>query len=153
MKMILLVGIFSLLLANVSADQTITCGMYFSKRIFHNVTIGPDGNQLTIKTDPENVDASRLGWVEFVDSSIHSVPREIFTKFPNIKYLHAPGQNIQEIKFNTFWDGKRLRTINLSQNSLTTLHRETFKGDNFQFSFFIVKILIFFKRFGRFGIN
>jgi hypothetical protein len=145
MKIILLtVGILCLFLANVSADQVITCefNSYSFECTFRNATIGPDDDQVTIKTDPEDHNANDATKILFYDSSIHTVPREIFTKFSKTWLFYAVDLNIQEIKPDTFWDAKKLSNIHLSKNSLTSLHRETFKGEYFQLTFFIVKKLI-----------
>jgi hypothetical protein len=132
MKIILLsVGIFGLLLAqNISAAKTLTCRVPSedsSRCLFFNVTI--EKNEIvTIATDPEDADASTIEWVEFFVSSIHSLPREIFTKFPNVKDFLASRQNVHEVNQDTFKDAKNLERINLYKNELTFLHADTFRG-------------------------
>jgi hypothetical protein len=139
MKIILLVEIFCLFLANGLAKQVIICK---SKTIenypgceISGVTIGKN-EAVSIKTDPEDLDVNRIESVKFVDSSIYSVPTEVFRKFPKLERIYADGQNIQEITPDTFKDGKNLRLITLSQNHLTFLHRETFKSEYFPFRIF-----------------
>jgi hypothetical protein len=129
MKIILLIGIFCLLLVNILAEQTITCKVSGRLCTFYGVTLGPN-ETISIKTDPANAGISTIEWVQFSSSSIHSIPREIFTKFPNLKWLNVGGQNIQEIHQDTFRDGKNLEQISLSGNNLRFLHRDTFKGKN-----------------------
>jgi hypothetical protein len=138
MKIILLVVIFCLFLANGLAKQVITCK---SKTIenypgceISGVNIGKN-EAVSIKTDPEDLDVDRIESVKFVDSSIYSVPTEVFRKFPKLERIYADGQNIQEITPDTFKDGKNLRLITLSQNHLTFLHRETFKSEYFPLQF------------------
>jgi hypothetical protein len=129
--MILLsVGIFGLLLANISAEKTLTCRVPSeepSRCLFFNVTIEKD-EVVLIKTDPEDADASTIEWVEFFVSSIYSLPRELFKKFPNVKDFLASRQNIHEVKQETFKDAKNLESIDLYKNELTFLHQDTFKG-------------------------
>ncbi len=133
MKIILLVTVvlFLTISSGQTADRTITCKkeliIAFSGCRFSNVTIGPN-ESVTIKTDPADLDVNRIEMVEFSDSSIHSIPRKIFLKFPNLEILHAIGQNIQEIKRDTFVDAKKLTLIDLSQNELTFLRPDTFQG-------------------------
>jgi hypothetical protein len=135
----ILVGVLSSLFANILAEKTITCEVSDASPTvcdFLEITIGPNGN-VTIKTDPDDVDDSQITTVWFRWSSIYSVPSEIFAKFPNLKRFHAWGQEVQEIKPNTFANGKQLEWIDLSFNELTFLHFNTFKGESYNFSFFI----------------
>ncbi len=131
MKIILLIVVLLLAFSNSLAEKTITCKkelmIAFSGCRFSNVTIGPN-ESVTIKTDPADLDVNRIEMVEFSDSSIHSIPRKIFLKFPNLEILHAIGQNIQEIKRDTFVDAKKLTLIDLGQNELTFLRSDTFEG-------------------------
>jgi hypothetical protein len=130
MKIILLIGILCLSLVNVSADQTITCelppntptGCYIS-----SVTIGPN-ETVSIKTDPEDADANSITFVQFTRSSLYAVPREVFTKFPNLNRFHVGHQKIQEIPPNTFLNARKLTFLDLGSNALTSLAVETFKG-------------------------
>jgi hypothetical protein len=134
MKIILLsVGIFCLFLGNILAAKVITCQL---KRLedhpgclFSGVTIGPN-ETVSIATDPPNLNkANKVSYVQFVDSSIYSVPRKIFEKFPNVKQFIAVRQGIHEVKPNTFKNAKKLEVIVLSNNNLTLLHEDTFKGE------------------------
>jgi hypothetical protein len=106
--------------------------------MFSGVTLGPN-KAVSIKTDPANLDVTSITTVYFLDSSIHSVPSEVFTKFPNLEKFFADRQDIQEVKADTFWGGSNLEVISLWGNALTFLHRETFKGRFFLISF---KLLI-----------
>jgi hypothetical protein len=131
MKLILLIGIFPLFFINTLADQTITCDVQFTRNeptcMFMNVTLGPN-EAVSVQVDD---DESTITQVAFFDSSIYSVPREIFTKFPNLKVFWAYAQNIQEIKPDTFREGTKLEKIGLRNNLLTSLHKDTFKGEYF----------------------
>jgi hypothetical protein len=135
MKIILLIGIFSLLFVNSFAEKTITCEVLPIFRQngpichFAQVTLGPN-EAVTIELDRGiyGDDESTIYEAVFPHSSIHSVPSEIFTKFPNLKVFWAYGQNIQEIKRDTFRDGKQLEKIGLRYNLLTFLHKDTFEG-------------------------
>jgi hypothetical protein len=128
---ILLAGIFYWCFANISAEQVITCKKEIFDGVpgcrFSGVTLGPNEN-VSIKTDPEDADVNSITWVEFSESSIHSVPPEIFKKFPDLERFDAGGQNIQEIKADTFRDGRNLQRIDLARNALTFLHPDTFEG-------------------------
>jgi hypothetical protein len=134
MKIILLsVVIFCLSLGNILAEKVITCHL---KRLedqpgceFSGVTIEKN-EAVSIATDPEDRNiAINVSYVQFVDSSIYSLPRKIFEKFPNVEKFIADGQKIHEIKPNTFENGKKLEMISLRNNNLTLLHEDTFKGE------------------------
>jgi Leucine-rich repeat (LRR) protein len=130
MKIILLVGFLSLMLAqNILAEQkTMTCKIYEHLACrFYEVTIGPN-DAVLVKTDPGNFDPNRITWVQFTRSSIHAVPREVFEKFPNLKDIYVDGQQIQEIRPNTFLNARKLTFLSLEFNALTSLAAETFKG-------------------------
>jgi hypothetical protein len=132
MKIILLsVGILSLLFVNILAEKTITCEVqsidFFHGCKFSGVKIGPN-EAVSIKTDPESSDVSKILRVKFVNSSIHSVPGEIFQKFSDLKILDVDGNNVQEITPNTFLHAKKLEIIHLYKNDLTSLHLNSFKG-------------------------
>jgi hypothetical protein len=147
MKQIFSLGILILFLANIVAEKTITCKVkeidgYKGCR-FSGVTIGPN-EAISIETDPANVDPGTIELVEFKSDSIHSVPREVFEKFPNLEKLKAPKQNIQEIKKDTFATAKKLETIHLSDNALTFLHADVFKGNYFKAFYSILKHSIVF---------
>jgi hypothetical protein len=91
---------------------------------FTGVTFGPS-KAVFIQVE---VDVSTITQVSFSDSSIYSVPRDIFMRFPNLKVFRAYDQRIQEIKPHTFWEGRKLEKIGLRNNLLTFLHKYTFKG-------------------------
>jgi hypothetical protein len=132
--LILSVGILLLVFVNTLADQTITCKMLDNDPtscLISGETIGQN-EAVSIKTDPENVDVSKITWLKFSSSSIYSIPPEVFTTFPSIKWFFASGQNILEVKRGTFWDGKNLEWIHLGNNNVTFLDRRTFNGENFQ---------------------
>ncbi len=131
MKIILLVGILCLASANISAEKVITCK---KERVypeaschFSGVTIGPN-ETVTIRTDPVDLSVNTITEIMIVESSIYSVPSEIFTKFPNTKQFYASRQLINEIYANTFHSGKKLEVIGLRDNLLTFLDANTFKG-------------------------
>jgi hypothetical protein len=135
MKIIWLsVGIFLWCFAqNILAQKTITCHM--AKNLYgqpicvlSEESIGQN-EAVSIVTDPEDVDFSTIVFIQFLDSTIHSVPSEIFKKFPSLKVFRASAQGIQEIRPETFWDGKNLEQIWLNDNRLTFLHKDTFKGE------------------------
>jgi Leucine-rich repeat (LRR) protein len=138
MKIILLSGFFFLFFVNIFAEKTITCKLteeiYQQDCQFSRVTIGPN-EAVSVKTDPSYANPITIEKVRIIDSSIHSVPSEIFTKFPNLRKFLASGQNIQEVKADTFANGKKLEEISLDNNALTILHADTFKGKNLQFSY------------------
>ncbi len=128
-----------LLFFNISAQKTITCkkviyiGQVACK--FSGVTIGPN-EAVSIKTDPTNLDVNSIIWVEFEESSIHSVPSEVFTKFQNLIIFDILQQKLQEVQKNAFEKGKKLELIRLHSNELTFLHLDTFKGELFNFLIF-----------------
>ncbi len=134
MKIVILVEILLISLANTSAQKTITCQVYSPRSSpgcsFSEITIQPN-ETVSIKTDPEDYDANKIVSVGIGWSTIHSVPREIFTKFPNVTHFFALGQRIQEIKPDTFKDAKKLEFISLEHNKLRFLHRDTFQGKNY----------------------
>jgi hypothetical protein len=140
MKIILLVGILFLTSANISAEKVITCKLEISEHdepigkacVFSDVTIG-ENEAFSIRTDPVDLDVNEIDSVEFSDSSIYSVPREVFTKFPSLETFRAGHQNIQELKPGTFVNGEKLKLVNLDGNALSYLHIDTFKGMHFWF--------------------
>jgi hypothetical protein len=121
----MLLGIPFLLIAHISVVKTITCRVNpgSSTCIFRGVIIKKN-ETVSIATDPVDVDVNRIKFVEFWTSSIYSVPREVFTKFPNLGFLYAIDQNIQEIKADTFENAKLLRSINLRDNALQSSNRK-----------------------------
>jgi Leucine-rich repeat (LRR) protein len=132
MKIILLiVGIFGWLLGNVLADQVITCKAirigFLPGCVFSGQTIEKN-DVVSVKTDPEEADANSVKAVQITESSIHSIPQEIFTRFPNLELFWSHKQNVQEIKPDTFANAKKLQVISLWENQLTFLHADTFKG-------------------------
>ncbi len=135
MKIVLLVGIFFWCFVNCLAQKTITCKsetiQNYPTCLFSGVTLGPN-ETVSINSNPEDLDVNSITRVDFSSSSIHSVPQEIFKKFPNLRVFRALGQNIQEIHRDTFLNGKKLEWINLDDNQLTFLHLDTLKGESIQ---------------------
>jgi hypothetical protein len=140
MKIILLsVVILCLAFGNILADQTITCkfhqGIEPACYFPNNLTIGPN-ETVRIEVDPADTDVSTILTIFFgYFSSIYSIPQEIFTKFPNVKWLGASGCHLQEIKADTFKNAKQLSGIDLRANELTFLDPNTFKGKNLLYNF------------------
>jgi hypothetical protein len=134
MKIVILSGILFLLFVNISAQKTITCKLgEFEGHpacIFSGVTIGPN-EAVSIETDPEDLDVNSITAVNFESSSIHSVPSEVFTKFPNLKVFWSFNVKLQEVKPNAFEKGRKLEQVILDGNELTFLHLDTFKGEHF----------------------
>jgi hypothetical protein len=134
MKTNFIVGILFLVTASTLAQKTITC-----KRetldghqvcLFSGVTVGQN-EAVSINTDPANVDVNQITYVKFVDSSIYSIPREIFTKFPELTWFWADSSNIQEIKSNTFANMKKAERIDLDDNKAITFWPvDLFKGES-----------------------
>jgi hypothetical protein len=134
MRIILIVGILFLSLGNILAQKTITCKVDANTRSaceFSGVTLGEiEAFSVTVETSPANADVNAITLVRFTDSSIYSVPSEVFTKFPKVKEFSAVGQKVQEIKSDTFKDGKNLEEINLGNNELVFMYSNTFEGKN-----------------------
>ncbi len=131
--------ILCLAIGNILADQTITCkfrqGIEPACYFPYNLTIGPN-ETVTVEVDPADTDVSTILTIFFgSSSSIHSIPQEIFTKFPNVKWLGAAGCQLKEIKADTFVNAKQLSGIDLQANELTFLDPNTFKGKNFLCNF------------------
>jgi hypothetical protein len=99
--------------------------------LFSGVTLGQH-EAVTIATDPVDLDVALVETVAFDNSSIYTVPTEIFKKFPNLREFYAADQNIQEVTPDTFKYAAKLRLLTLSQNHLTFLHRDTFKSEYFK---------------------
>jgi hypothetical protein len=130
-KISFLITILTLHCANILAEKTITCEVKDDVRtcLFSGVTIGADETVSTIKTDPEDTDAETITKVKFLGSSIHSIPAELFEKFPNLQWLTANEQEIREIKADTFKNAKKLALVDLDRNFLSTLDVDTFRGN------------------------
>jgi hypothetical protein len=126
MKIILSVGILFLVFPNIFAVKTITCKAR-TTCLFSGVSI-KENEVVALETDPANADVNTIDWVTISDSSVYSVPAEVFKKFPNLTWLWASGLYIKEIKPGTFLDAKKLEDIQLHNNALTFLHVDTFKG-------------------------
>jgi hypothetical protein len=95
--------------------------------VFNGVTIGQN-DTVTIQTNPQNLDANTIAGVAFTQSSIYSIPVEIFTRFPNIFVVQAYDQNLREIEADTFRNGKNIRMLELGKNKLIHLHVDSFRG-------------------------
>ncbi len=132
-KISFLIAILTLHCANILAEKTITCEVKevdgHRECLFSGVTIGANETVSTIKTDPEDTDAETITKVQFSESSIHSIPAELFEKFPNLQGLSANEQEIREIKADTFKNAKKLEQVDLEKNLFGVLDVDTFKGN------------------------
>jgi hypothetical protein len=146
MKIVLFIVFLFLIFVKIGAQKTITCKAQIIDNtagcLFSGVTIGKNEN-VVISTDPVNLDVNIIIVVQFISSSIDSVPPEIFTKFPNMKWLYAWTQQIQEVRPETFVNAKKLEYLGLHYNALTQLHVDAFKGKIFEFHIFknLLKII------------
>jgi hypothetical protein len=133
MKIVILCGISLMFVVSALAQtqRSITCKVQQIENTpscrFYKVYIGP-GDVVSIKTDPANATADKVEWVIFESSSIYFVPPEIFTKFQNLKWFWAIGQNIYEIKPNTFTNRWKLLSIQIQNNFISFLDENAFKG-------------------------
>jgi hypothetical protein len=64
----------------------------------------------------------------FENSRIHFLPSDIFSVFRNVFFLMAPGQELKEIRPETFLDAANLDTIELSNNKIDKLGEDSFKS-------------------------
>jgi hypothetical protein len=135
MKFILLIGFLFSIVANISAQKTITCksATLWSQPgcLFSGVTISQNETVVQINTDPSNLDVAAILAVEFYTSSIYSIPPEIFTKFPNLKFFRAFDQNVQEIRPSTFLNAGKLELFSVSGHKISQLHPDAFKCKKF----------------------
>jgi hypothetical protein len=156
MKIILLVEILSLAFVKIPAQKTITCFVIKespSRCGFSVLTLGPQ-EAISIKTHPENTDDNTITITWFLQSTIHSIPSEVFTKYPNLDWFQASGQKVQEIRPGTFRNGKKLTHLSLQDNEMTFLHKDTFEGKCFSKYFFCKPLILgnSIQRFAKFGI-
>jgi hypothetical protein len=102
MKIILSIGILFLAFANIFAEKTITCKLveeiYQQNCHFSRITIRPN-EAVSVKIDP--LYANNIT-IETDHRLLNSFSPCFFTKFPNLRKILASGQNIQEIKPDTF---------------------------------------------------
>jgi hypothetical protein len=143
-NMKIIIGLLCLYFVNISAEKPIIGEVpignpyiceYYNVKIEANETVA-------VYSAPSSADVKKVYTVVFLESSIYSVPSEIFTKFPNLEDFRAKGQNIQEIKPNTFKNARNLKLITLSGNELTYLHRDIFQGEFFDDNRRVSKIII-----------
>ncbi len=66
--------------------------------------------------------------VYFKNSSIFAVPREIFSIFPKVMILSMEGQNVQQIRTDTFVNAGNLGSLWLDENNIKELFSNAFNG-------------------------
>jgi hypothetical protein len=132
MKIIFSVLFLVQLIGVISTQKVITCELQIFHEgervcVFTGVTIGQN-ETVTIETNPRDLDASTIEYIAFTQSSIYSIPVEIFRVFSNISGIQAYDQNLREIKPNTFENGQNIKMLELGRNKLIHLHVDSFKG-------------------------
>ncbi len=134
MKIILSFAILILFLANIFAEKTITCNVQVIEGQqgcrFSGDSIGPN-DAVSINIVPADANVNTITVFNFELAPLHSIPSEVFTKFPNVKRLLAYFEGIQEIKPDTFVNAGKLEFIGLNGNKLSVLHADSFKGNFF----------------------
>lgn len=58
---------------------------------------------------------------------VYKLPKEIFTKFINLKHLIVNGNHMQILEKDTFESGQHLEVLRLSNNDLIELESFVFK--------------------------
>lgn len=66
--------------------------------------------------------------MKFENSSLNSIPIEIFSIFENLKSLDLDSQKIQKIVPNSFANAKNLKYLNLNSNDIKMLETNSFIG-------------------------
>jgi hypothetical protein len=132
MRAILLILFLIKLIGVICCQKVITCKLEIFQEgervcVFNGVTIGQN-DTVTIQTTPRNLDTNTIAGIAFTQSSIYSIPMEIFTRFPNIFVVQAYDQDLREIEADTFRNGKNIRMLELGKNKLIHLHVDSFRG-------------------------
>jgi Leucine-rich repeat (LRR) protein len=71
---------------------------------------------------------NKINEVHFTSCSIYAVPSEIFTTFEYVKKLYMNGQNVEEIRADTFLKAHSLIYLTLNSNKIKVLNAFTFNG-------------------------
>jgi hypothetical protein len=79
-----------------SEQKTITCRVEGIKCRFTNETVLRN-EAVFIKVEPARANISSITEVWFIDSSIYSIPPEIFDQFKNLNRLQMSQQNVREL--------------------------------------------------------
>lgn len=125
--------VISLIFLEVSGQEQIECWVHGSKCNFQGLLIGKN-EDVTIRVKPRSADLKKIQEVDISSSSIHSIPPEIFSTFPNLKILKIFAQNVQEIGTKTFQNATKLERLELDYNKLTRLDQRAFEGaENLKF--------------------
>jgi hypothetical protein len=105
-------------------------GTYLKRyRIVHFIEQSVRKNEnLNISVDLQADKPSNVAFVFFGASSIYAVPRELFTRFPNIQSLNLEYSKVFEIKKHTFLKATNLSLITLQSNNITKLEAGSFFG-------------------------
>jgi hypothetical protein len=134
MEIVLFFGVLFLFFAEISGlcDKIITCEIEAlndgATCIFSLVTIDRNDN-VTIRTNPLDIDVSTIYSVFIEKSSMYSIPPEISIKFPSLQSFYASYNQIQQIEAETFVNAPNLERISLDGVSLTQIHKDSFKGN------------------------
>lgn len=78
--------------------------------------------------DPRSTEKQNVIEIWFNDSSLYSIPPEIFTSFVNLKHLYVRDQNLQEISGKTFEKASQLDYLSIKSNDIKVLHNDDFFG-------------------------
>lgn len=131
-KMLKFFIIFILCVAYFSrtfGQKNLECHVKDETCVFESKVINKD-DKITLTTTSLNKDfgASGVKEVVFFNSTIHAVPKEIFSTFGNLEYLEADNQSISEIEPNTFLLAKKLIYANFRNNKIQKLIANSFQG-------------------------
>lgn len=66
--------------------------------------------------------------IQFINSEIYAVPKELFPAFPNLEKLNLAGQKVQEIVSKTFVEAGNLKMLHLDGNNIAELGANVFSG-------------------------
>jgi hypothetical protein len=86
------------------------------------------GDIATIESIHVNTNDNQITRVEFVGSSIFSLPSQLFVKFPNLSDLRMNASNLHRIEPNTFRYARWLHSVNLNDNFIRNIEWNAFNG-------------------------
>jgi hypothetical protein len=126
MKFILAIILIALLRVT-SSQKIIACKALQDTCTFREQIV--QGNEeVLLRSQHNGTSDDDIKIVEFLASSIHSLPPQLFSKFSNLKVIYTNRDLIREIKEGTFELATNLEFLNLGFNSLFYLKDGVFQG-------------------------
>jgi Leucine-rich repeat (LRR) protein len=111
-----------------TSQKVLVCQVSGDTCTFTSKTVEKDERIIIVADHQHESNNDQIKKVEFLGSSMYSIPAELFRAFVNLEKLIMTNQNIKEMTPNTFQNAGSLKKLFLGSNEIQRIDEGTFDG-------------------------